>query len=494
MRGIALALLTLLAAASARAATLTVALDDRDPATLDPHKQFAYRNHILCQQIFDGLVRFDPDGKIVPALARSWERIDPLRMRFRLREGVSFHDGEPFNAESVRYSVERYLDPKTGFPARGFLDSIDRVELRTEHELDIVTKYPDGLLLNRLAGFVLIVPPRRLAAAGSEAFARRPIGTGAFRFAGWEAGKAVRLEANRSYFVAGQPRTDALVFRFISAEERVESLLAGEVDLIWEIPGSRTLEVQKHPSAKIVKGETFFTVFAGLNFSTGPLTDLRVRRALNYAVDRRALIRYDLLGNGKVLASSSMPKEGGHEPELAPYPYDLGLARRLLKEAGYSGGLTLRAIVNVNAQRTAKILSAQLERVGVRLEQEMVTESEFGRFGERRHDLSIGGSPDPMAHSYFIQSIILYSRSPFSLAADPRYDALLEEMVSSVDEGEREKLGRALDRFVHERFYGIPTYQRLQTYGARKDLIFDHYVTGMPYFAAAHFKGGGDAR
>ena len=138
---------------------LVVCDDVQDPQTLDPHKQFDEKNHTIVQQIFDGLVRFNPEGEIEPALAVRYERIDPVTMRFHLREGVKFHNGEPFNAEAVRFSIERYKDPKTGFPARPFIDMIG-CKVIDGHTVDLVTQYPDGLLLNRLAGFVLIVPPQ----------------------------------------------------------------------------------------------------------------------------------------------------------------------------------------------------------------------------------------------------------------------------------------------------------------------------------------------
>lgn len=481
--------LLLAGALCAPAAALTVALDDADPATLDPHRQFAYRNHILCQQLFDGLVRFDPEGRIEPALAESWERIGPERMRFKLRRGVRFHDGEPFDAESVRFSIARYLDPATGFPARGFLSTLAGAEVVDPRTVDIVTKGPDGLLLNRLAGFILIVPPRRLKDGGEAEFSRKPVGTGAFRFVSWEPGHAVRLERNPDYWMAGYPKSDALVFRFLPADKRIPALLSGEVDLIWEVPGTRTLEIESDPRTRVLKGETLFTIFCGVNYSTGPLADIRVRRALNAALDRRDLIRYDLLGNGEVLASSTMPGEGGHEPKLKPYAHDPELARRLLREAGYGGGLRLKTIVNVNARRAAGIIAAQLARVGVELATETVTEAEFGRFAQARFDLSIGGSPDPMAHAYFIQSIILHSGSPFSLAKDPEFDARLERMAATLDPAERDRLARDIDALIHERHYGLPTYQRLQVYGLHKDLKYRHYITGMPHFFAAYEEG-----
>src|SRR3989344_5745585 len=165
-----------------QASRLVVCDDVMPPLTLDPHKEFAEKNHILLQQIYEGLVRFDAEGRIEPALAVSWTRIDALRMRFKLREGVRFHNGDPFTANSVRFTVERYLDPKTGFPALGFISSLDRAEVVDELTVDLITHYPDGLLLNRLAGFILIVPEEHVRKAGDTALNDAPVGTGPFVF------------------------------------------------------------------------------------------------------------------------------------------------------------------------------------------------------------------------------------------------------------------------------------------------------------------------
>jgi peptide/nickel transport system substrate-binding protein len=124
-----IALVLTLASSALAGGTLVVCAGAQEPATLDPQREFTEKNHTIVQQIYDGLVRFGPEGTIEPALAVAWQRVEPLRMRFQLREGVRFHNGEPFNAEAVKFTIERYLDPETGFPALSFLDSIDRVEI-----------------------------------------------------------------------------------------------------------------------------------------------------------------------------------------------------------------------------------------------------------------------------------------------------------------------------------------------------------------------------
>ncbi len=465
---------------------LNVCLDVHDPSSLDPHKQFAEKSHTVCQQIFDALVRFDPQGKIEPALAESWERVGPLRMRFFLRRGVRFHNGEPFDAESVRFSIERYLDPKTRFPAAGFLGTIEKVEAIDPHTVEIVTRMPDGLLLNRLAGFVLIVPPGYLREVGEERFAREPVGTGAFRFRSWLRGERIELEANKDYWMRGYPRVDGLVFRVIPRKEQIPELFAGRVDVVVDVPGTQTLKIQKNPGTRVVKGSTFYTVAPVLRFTKGPLADRRVRQALNHATNLHNLVRYDLLGNGLPIASLSMPGEEGHDPGLVPYAYDPRKAARLLAEAGYPRGLTLRAMVRENTERTARIMAADWKQIGVKLEIDLMTEAEeLERFKDPKYDLGIGGAPDPMCHAFFIPAITIYSRSPYSLGRDPQFDSMLETMAATIDDKERVRLAKALDRYIHSEALSIFTYQRLQIYGIRSGVSFPHYISGMPYFFAA---------
>lgn len=475
------------AAAAAPAGTLVVCDDVTDPMTLDPHREFSEKNHTLLQQVFEGLVRFGPDGAIEPALATSWSRVDERTVRFSLRRGVVFHNGEPFDAESVRFSIERYLDPATGFPALGFISTIERAAVVDPWTVDIVTRRPDGLLLNRLAGFVVFVAPARYRHGAPEELASRPVGTGPFRFREWRRGEAIELEANDRYWAPGAPKLARLVFRFIPAGAQVDELMAGRVDLLTSLPGTRTLEVQRNPGTKVIKRPTFYTVAANFNVSRAPLSSAAVREAVNLAVDRRALIRYDIFGNGVPVATLSLPGEEGHDASLKPYPYDPERARVLLRAAGHGQGLVLKALLKKNAERTGRMLAKQLAEVGIRLEFTVFQDNDmFEYFREKdRWDMAVYDCPDPMHHAFFIRSIFLAGGSPFSLSSVPGIDERLERLVGAVDAGERRRVSEDLDRLIRENHLALPTYQRNRTYGLRSRVTFEPYVSGMPYFHAA---------
>ena len=491
MRRLTLTLVLLSAALCAPAAfarDLVVADDVTDPMTLDPHKQFSEKNHTICQQIFDGLIRFGPDGKIEPALAVSWQRIDATRTRFKLREGVDFHNGEPFDSAAVRFSLERYLDPGTGFPARAFIDSIDRVETPDRYTVDIVTKYPDGILLNRLAGFILIAPPKYIAEKGGDYFASHPVGTGAFVFRSWEKGKRIVLSANRKYWLSGSPRLEGLVFKFIPQAGQLAALFSGEVDLITDLPGSQTLKVMGRPGLTVQKKASFYTVIASIDRSTGPLSNLYVRQALNHALDKAALVRYDLLGNGWPTASLSMPGEFGHNGSLVPYAFDLKKARELLLKGGYPKGFNLKVLVKANTERTARIIASGLKKIGVVLNTTLVSDADLvAEFVSGKYEMAIGDIPDPMCHSYFLQTLILHSGSPYALGPDPEFDERLDEMASTMDPESLRKKAEALDRYIYENAYSLFTYQRIALYGLSAKVNFVPYLSRMPYYYRTTF-------
>ncbi|MBI2071211.1 MAG: ABC transporter substrate-binding protein [Elusimicrobia bacterium] len=458
-----------------------------DAITLDPRKEFSEKNHTIIQQMFEGLVRLDTDGKIEPALATSWRWVDERSLEFTLREGVRFHNGEIFDAQAVKFSIEQFVDPKVGYPGAGFLGSVEKVVVLDARHVVLKTKFVDGILPHRLAALITIMPPRYIAEHGDQYFAGHPVGTGPFKFVQWEKNKEIVLAANTDYWLKGYPKFTGLVFKFIPGDEQINQLLKGEIDLVTEVPGTATLEVMKSPIVRIVKKEGFYTVASSLNSKTGPLSDRRVRQALNYAVDKKDLIRYDLLGNGKSLATMTMPGEIGHNPGLKPYPYNPKKARRLLTDAGYPDGFRVKALVKVNAMRTMQIIAKQLARVNIHVDIHPTTDAvAVSDMQKESWDWVYAGCPDPMSHSFFIHFIFLSSLSPFSVNKDAKYDELLTKMVGALDENEQHKIGMELDQYVHEQALSLFTYQRIKIYGIRRDIHFIPPVTGVPYYVFSH--------
>ncbi|HEX4048293.1 MAG TPA: ABC transporter substrate-binding protein [Elusimicrobiota bacterium] len=473
-------------AAQAPPASLVVCDDVQDPSSLDPFQTFSEKTLTLLQQMMEGLLRFDSKGKLEPALAVAWERIDPTTMRFHLRRGVKFHDGEPFDARSVKFSLERYAAPETHYPGAAYMGAISSVAIVDDYTVDVLTRRPDGLLLNRLAAWANIVPVDYYRRVGPEGFSAHPVGTGPFRFESWDKGSRIVLSADPDYWMKGYPKAPGLVFRFIPADKQFQALKSGAVDILTELPGTLTADAVLTGSLKVLKTPSFYTVTGALDADRPPLSDRRVRRALNDAINKEDLIRYDLMGNGHPIATVTMAGEEGHNPGLRPYPYDPQRALRLLKEAGYPAGFTLKTLVKSQSERAAKILRGQLAAVGVHLDLHMVADAEMIKaLKGGRWDVFISDCPDPMAHSYFIQSIFLSGDSPYSLGKKPEYDRLLAAMAATLDDAKRRGLAEDLDRYVHDEALLLFTYQRIKTCGVGAGVEFVPSITGMPYFYAA---------
>lgn len=478
--------LGLSAGASLRAESVFRVCDDvEQPASLNPYQVFSEKTLTIIQQALEGLVRFDPKGEIEPALAERWERIDAYTMRFHLRGGVRFQNGETLDAEAVKFSLEKYAAPETAYPGRGFV-TLSKIVVVDPHIVDVVTQAPDGLLLNRLSLFGHIVPPEYYRKVGAEGFAKHPIGTGAFQFENWKKGKEISFTAYKGYWMEALPRVDRLVFYFLEPKEQIRRLLAGELELVTEIPGTETLKIQSSSVARVLKMPSLYTVAGSFNTAVKPLDDLRVRQALNYAIDKRELIRYDLLGNGSPIHTLALK---GHEAVvlstgLTPFDYNPGLARQLLKSAG-AEKLKL-SILEVKAPRTASIIAQHWKRVGVEASVASTTDAMVKTdIAKKSWDVFIGGCPDPMYHSFFIQSIFLYSRSPYSLIRDSELDAMIGKVVEETDPGAHLEKSARLAAYVNERALTIFTYQRIKTHGVSRGVEFEPAISGMPYFRSS---------
>jgi peptide/nickel transport system substrate-binding protein len=461
--------------------------DNIDPGTLDPFFTLSEKKLTLVYQMLEGLVRFDADAKIVPTLAESWELVDPLRLRFHLRKGVFFHNGEPFDAESVQYTLQKILNPSTKSPLAGFLDSVNRVEIVDAHTIDIVTKFPDGLLLRRLAGLVVLVPPKEYESRGSAAFSKKPIGTGPFKLKRWVEGKEIVMERNREYWDRGKPAIDELVMRFLpTVDEQLAGLLDGSVDIMTELPGTYTLKVAQNSQTHVVKKEALYAIGGHFNTDIPPFNDVRVRQAANYALNKSEFIRYDLLGNGVPIATVGTPGQIGYDTDLNPYPFDLEKAKKLISDSGIKTPVSIDLFLVPFVERPARIAKKQLESIGFEVNLHMFPEGEaVGAFKKGVWHLGMATFPSPTAHVSFSQGLLFYSKSYFSLHHDPSFDKAFEKAMMILDPEESERAFKKIENKVHDEALGLFLYQRIKTYGVRRRVEFKPYLTGMPHFVDA---------
>src|SRR5262245_815686 len=307
--------------------------------SLDPQIQFAVPIYALVRHIFDPLVEFDPQNRIVPKLAESWRTLDPASWAFKLRKCVKFHNGEPFNAESVKFTLERVIKPETKSPQAFVFAWLDHVEVKDPYTAVVKTKGPYRPILAILATTEMLDPK---AAGDPAAHGLKPVGTGPFRFVEFLPNNRVVLIRNEDYW-GPKARFKNLTFREIKdTSTRMASLETGETDVIHnpspeDIPrinANPQLEIKHVPSSRAL----------GLQFNTRrfkPAQDVRVRQAVNYAVDKEALIRFILKGMTAPLRAPITEEVAFFNPNLKPYPYDQERARKLLAEAGYPNGFSI---------------------------------------------------------------------------------------------------------------------------------------------------------
>jgi len=361
-----------------------------DPATLDPARIGDVYSRSVAQQIFDGLVQFDQTLAIVPALAQFWKASrDGLTWTFTLRKGVKFHHGREVLADDVVYSLTRLLDPHTKSGAADLLANVKGAhEFRSGNAsrvsgLTAIDKYtvqvtltdaPVPLVSVLAVGHAKIVP-RELVEQQGDAFGTRPVGTGPFSFVDWQRGRQIVLAANPNYF-DGPPRLSRLIYRIFPGgqlDEMYAEFQRGNLEDA-PVPVRNYHQIVSDPSHHYVKRPMLSVRFYGLNTRVKPLDDRRVRLAIASAIDRAAIVREAFFDRYVPAQGILPPGTQGFNPKLRPMPYAPERARRLLAEAGYSGGRGLppipiwSSVRHEGILREHEILRRNLEAVGIRPE------------------------------------------------------------------------------------------------------------------------------
>lgn len=354
------------------AGKLTVS-SPQDPGSLDPVDTFLVNWASIGTNVFDGLTWRGPDMKIEPGLSTSWEELDNgMRIRFRLRQGVTFHNGEPFNATAVKFTFDRLLGQEGGKgPQQSNYISIKSVAIVDDYTVDFILKEHDPVLLTKLAGYgAMIVPPKYIAEKGEEYFNMHPIGTGAFQVVDYQPRIKVALQANEHYW-RGAPKLSELEYRFISEPATaVAELQAGRVDLVIPptIPVGMIDTIRKSNNLDVVTAQSPTVVSLRFNTRDGITKDLRVRKALNLAIDREAIIQSILMGQAEAISSFQSSLSFGNDPAMKPVAYDPEQARALLKEAGVKDGAEIQIDIRGNDAtfgEVAQAIASYLQVVGI---------------------------------------------------------------------------------------------------------------------------------
>ena len=363
------AMVSALAMGAAQAQTVTLA-QGVDPESLDPAVDTLITSVGVMMNIYDALIWRDGEGNIVPGLAESWEFPEPDQMKLTLRQGVTFHDGSPFTADDVVFSYQRLFDATNPSPLlsslRGFVDGVEKVD-----DFTVLVKMPAprATVVPTLIR-VPILPKAAFEAAGQEAFGSAPIGTGPFKFARWDKNQQIVLDRNDDYW-RGPADIERFVVRPIPEDfARFASLNNREVDIISNLTSERVAEIEKIEGLKVEAVPSVRNMFVGLDTMKGPFTDIRVRQAVNHAVDKEALIEV-VMGGYAIENASVCTQTLFGAAQLPAYEYDPEKARALLAEAGHPNGFAVEMLGPVGRYAKDKELqeaiAGMLADVGIQI-------------------------------------------------------------------------------------------------------------------------------
>lgn len=439
--GIALLATTMLVG-SASAAKLDIAIDS-SPAGLDPHLITAFNSVVIVQSnIYEALTGVDANLSVVPALAESWEvSEDGTAYTFKLRAGVTFHDGSAMTADDVAASLRRVQDEEMASPLASRVSPITGINVIDDMTIELTMDAPFAPILSSLSG-IAIVPAE--IEKDKESLQQVPIGTGPFKFAEWQPNGFISLEKFDDYRQDGLPKLDEVRFNFVpEAATRQVGLTSGEYDLLPGIDPATALQLQAQPNVTVQETRDLAYTLLGMNVEREPFTDPRVRRAINMLLNRQDIVDGALFGAG-VPASPLSPALADWALDASAfdcYTHNVDGAKALLAEAGLE--MPVKISINVlprqDVKDVAQVAQQQLQAGGFEVE---LINQEIGQFVQdwKNSNFDIfasvnGGSPDP--DEYFYRTFYTGGSTNVFKYDDASVNELLDAGRSETDKAER---------------------------------------------------------
>jgi peptide/nickel transport system substrate-binding protein len=380
--------------AAAQSSTLTVQTAAEPPGldlTATPASATAA---VVFYNVQECLVKVDKQGKIAPWLAERWHTSDNKNYTFFLKKGVHFHNGRELKAADVKFVLDRAMNPETKHPYPGYYKAIRDIIVKDDYTVTIVLGETNANFLLNMARQGSVIYPREAV----ETLKSAPIGTGPFTVQDWVRGDRIVLKKSGDYHVKGLPKLDRVVFRFIADPNAVQAALkAGDLDAsLFGLGPEHVTELKKDARFQVIVGDTTNDVILAMNNAKKPYSDVRVRRAMTYAINKADVLKGAMFGMGKILGTNVDPLNPYYVDLAGAMPYDPGKAKKLLAEAGYPNGF--ETVLKVSPQyyytvRTGEILTDQLKKVGVNVKIEQIEWSNWISrvWKEAEYDLTIIG-------------------------------------------------------------------------------------------------------
>ena len=457
-----------------------------EPVSLDPANQTDNPSEIVVRHIHDNLVEFTEKGDIVPQLAASWETsADGLTWTFKLRQGVRFHDGTPFNAQAVVFNIKRNTDPaKRTLRTSLYEPFIADARALDDYTLEIKMKKPFGALLAHFAhGAGGMISPAALQKHGDK-YGLNPVGTGPYVFVEWKAGDRVVVKRNDAYW-KGQPKIEGVIFKPVpEAASRVIMLETGEADVVFPVPLMEVERLNKGKTSKIILGDTARVIYIGMHQQKKPFNDKRVRQAVNYAVDKESIIKNVLMGMAKPSKSVMGALVWGAHP-VGEYKHDVEKAKKLLAEAGYPNGFEVNLWTPdgrypMDAQ-IAEAVATQLAKVGVKVK---IQRWEWAAYQtntrkppeEAKYDMFLLGWAPSTGDADWAIRPLLYSSEWMPKGDNRSYyknanaDALIKQGMETSDQSKRREIYKKAQEVLVEDGAWLMLHDMVQSVGVSNKL------------------------
>lgn len=471
--------------------SITISVGPEIPV-FDPQLATGLANVGITNLVIEVLVYPDPEtGEPTPGLAESWEPLEGGSVwRLNLRQGVEFTDGTPFDAEAVKFNLDRILDPATESPFRGRLSAVEEVLVVDDHTVDIQLTGPFGPFI-RLLGEpgIGMNSPAQVDALGAD-YPTDPIGTGPFILDSFTPGQGAVLVANEDYW-GGRPLLDEVRTLPIPDDPaRVVALEAGDVQLIYNVPSQDLARLEDNPDLELLQAPGARAIELNINHSVEPFDDVRVRQALHHAIDKQALNETVFAGLAEVSTSFFTSRAFGYS-EQEPYEYDVERARELLAEAGYPDGFETRLSYGeglyLSSPEVAQTLQAMLGEAGIVVELEPIESATFlsdfyKPASENPYELAISGiSNGPLdawkgtQHYHGTRSGFISDGSNQMFYSNPDVDAALDTGETSADPEVRAEAYAEAQRLLWEDAVTVPLYIQPQ-FVAKSSALRDVFV------------------
>ncbi|UOA13377.1 ABC transporter substrate-binding protein [Sulfitobacter dubius] len=446
MTGVATAALVVAATGALAKDDITVALQ-LEPPHLDPTSAAAGAiDSVLYTNVFEGLTRFMGDGSVVPGLAASWEiSEDGLTYTFKLREGVTFHDGTTMDAEDVKFTLDRINAEDSANAQKALYSAISEVTVVEPQTVEVKLSEPNGNLLFNLAwGDAVIVAPESV-----ETIKQTPIGTGAFKFDEWRQGDKITLSRYDAYW-GDAPALASATFKFISDPTAAfASVMAEDVDVFAGFPAPENIpQFEADPRFQVLIGSTEGETILSINNQREPFDNVKVRAAVAHAIDRQAIIDGAMFGYGTPIGTHFAPHNPDYIDLTEMSEYDPEKSKALLAEAGFPDGFetTLHLPPPSYARRGGEIIAAQLAQVGIKAQ---ITNVEWAQWLEtvfkgKDFGLSIVSHTEPM-------DINIYANPDYYFQYDnAEVQSLIAEFNQTADPAARSEMLAKAQQIIAE--------------------------------------------